>query len=196
MALSLYVAPVSEPVSLSEAKVHLRVSADQTDEDSLISALIKAAREYAESFTGRAIRTQTWDLKLDAFPCDEIVLPYPPVTSVTSITYVDTAGSTQTWDSSLYQTSLPSGPDAGKARIWPAYGQYFPQTRCQMDAVTVRFVAGYATVSAVPESIKAAVKLLIGHWYMNREHVAVGVGVGAVTVPMAADSLLWTYKVF
>lgn len=196
MALTLYTAPVSEPVSLSDAKTHLRVPSDVTDEDGLIAALITTAREYAEQYTGRAIRTQTWDYKLDAFPCDEIVLPMPPVTSVSSISYVDQNGDSQTWSASYYQTDLPSGPTAAKARIWPAYGQYFPQTRWQLNAVTVRFVSGYATVAAVPESIKAAIKLIVGHLYLNREDVAVGVGIGAIQVPKAADSLLWPLKVF
>lgn len=99
MALFLVMAPSIEPVSLAEAKAHLRVEVN--DENSLIQTLITAARQYVETATRRALLQQTWDDKLDAFPCGAIVLPLSPVTSVTSITYLDTAGVSQTWSSSL-----------------------------------------------------------------------------------------------
>lgn len=193
MALSLVTAPTVEPISLTEAKAHLRV--DVGDEDALIESLIKSAREYVETFTHRALLTQTWDSKLDAFPCDVIELPFAPVTSVTSITYVDTNGTSQTWSSSLYSTDLPSGPYARRARIMPAYQQVFPQTRAQMNAVVARFVAGYgAAATAVPESIRHAVKLLVGHLYARREPVQVG---NIVTpMPLTVDALLWPFKSF
>jgi uncharacterized phiE125 gp8 family phage protein len=197
MALTLVTAPTVEPVTLAEAKLHLRV--DTADEDALIDTLIRAARQYVETFTRRALIAQTWDDKRDEFPCGDgtIELPIAGVSSVTSISYVDTNGDTQTWSASLYQTDLPSGPKAPFARICPAYAQYYPQTRTQMNAVTVRFVAGYGTTSAaVPESLKAGIKLLIGHWFMNREAVMVGVGIGAVAVPATVDWLLWPYRAF
>jgi uncharacterized phiE125 gp8 family phage protein len=143
MALSLVTGPSVEPVTLAEAKVHLRQ--DVADEDALITTLITAARQWTETFTHRALITQTWDLKLDDFPCDnaDLELPLAPVASVTSISYVDTTGATQTWSASSYQTDLPTGPQAQRGRIAPAYAQYYPVPRSQLNAVTVRFVAGY-----------------------------------------------------
>src|SRR3954453_3955872 len=114
MALFQVTAPSTEPISTADAQLQCRV--DASDEDALIDALVKAAREHVETFTHRALITQTWDLKLDAFPCTgEIWLPKPPVASVTSITYLDTTGVSQTWASSNYRTDLPSGPWARKA---------------------------------------------------------------------------------
>ena len=120
---------------------------------------MSAAREYLEAFTRRALLTQTWDLKLDAFPCaDEVIwLPKPPVASVTSITYLDTAGASQTWSSSLYRTDLPAGPMAQRARITPAYAQYYPSTYGVTNAVTVRFVCGYGGATDVPAMLRACV---------------------------------------
>jgi len=197
MALSLVTAPAVEPVSVDEAKVHLRV--DTPDEDALIDDLIRAARQYVETFTRRALITQTWDDKRDGFPCGDgtIELPIAGVSSVTSISYVDTNGDSQVWSAALYQTDLPTGPKAPFARICPAYSQYYPQTRSQMNAVTVRFVAGYgAASSTVPASIKSAMKLLVGHWFQNREAVAVGIGIGGLQVPLTVDHLLWPYRAF
>ena len=192
MALSLVTGPTVEPIDLAEAKLHLRV--DTTDEDELVKTLIRAARQYVETFTRRALVTQTWDLMLDAFPCEAITLPMAGVTSVTSITYVDTNGATQTWSSSLYQTDLPTAPKAPFARIQPAYQQVYPMTRDQMNAVTIRFVAGNATAVTVPESLKAGIKLLVGHWFQNREAVVVGAGIGGVQVPLTVDHLLWPFR--
>jgi uncharacterized phiE125 gp8 family phage protein len=201
MALSLYTAPTTEPVTVAEAKLHIRATED-TVEDALVSSLITAAREYCETFTRRSFLPQVWDLKLDSF-CDPaaykdgvIWLPKPPVTAVTSITYLDTAGDSQTLSTSIYTYDLPSGPKASRARVQEAYGQVFPQTRSTLNAVTIRFAAGYATAAAVPYSIKAAMLLLIGHWYQNRETVVVGVGIGSVQVPTSAEALLWPYVAY
>ena len=196
MALFLVTAPSLEPVTLVEAKRHCRV--DTPDEDALIESLIKAAREYVESATHRPLMRQTWDWKLDEFPCgsdDRLVLPLPPVSSITSVTYVDTAGTTQTWTASLYRTSLPAGPKAGPATIEPAYGEGYPSTRGLSDAVTVRFVCGYGTtVETVPSSLRAAIKLLVSHWYVRREPVNVGNLVSPI--PLTITALVWPYMAF
>jgi uncharacterized phiE125 gp8 family phage protein len=198
MALSQVLAPATEPLTLDEVKQHLRVVDGVEDENGLIVSLIPTAREYVESFTGRPLIAQTWDDKRDGFPCagGAIVLPYPPVSAVSSITYLDTAGVSQAWGASNYLTDLPSGPKAQPARITPAYGVSYPSTYPVVNAVQIRFVCGYGSASSVPESLKAAMKVLIGHWYQNRESVVVGVGVGAVAIPHSVDALLWPYRVF
>jgi uncharacterized phiE125 gp8 family phage protein len=194
MALSLHTAAASLPVSVPEAKAQCRIDQAITDEDSLIEALVEAATDYVETATRRALMPQTWDDQRDAFPCDVIELPLSPVSAITSITYVDTNGDTQTWSSALYQTDLPVGPQAARARIQPVYGGYFPTTRDQLNAVTVRFVAGYANAAAVPEGLKAVIKLLVAHWYIRREPVNIGNIVSPV--PLTIDSLLWAFKSF
>lgn len=155
MALSLYAAPAGEPVSLDEAKGHLRVDTD--DDNGLIDGWIAAAREYVEAHTHRKLLTQTWDLKRDAFPCygEAIWLPFPPVSSVTSVTYTATDGTSTVWSSSLYTVDPPAGPQAEPARIVPAYGQSYPSTRSEVNAVTVRFVCGYGAAGDVPAMLKA-----------------------------------------
>ncbi len=195
--LSLVSAPQQEPVSLDEAKAHLRVETD--DEDGLIDGLIVAARELVETTTRRAVMPQTWDLVLDGFCASEyyrdgaLILPKPPVTAVSSISYVDTTGTTQVLPSSQYRTELPAGPKAMRARITEAYGVSWPSTRAVMGAVTIRFVCGYANEGAVPYGIKAAMLLLIGHWYARRE--ASSDGAIGETVP-GVESLLWPYAAF
>lgn len=193
MGLSLVTAPAAEPVSLAEAKAQCSIDASILDDDALLNGLIRGAREFVETYTGRALLTQTWDWKLDGFPCGAMVIPLAPVASVTSITYTDMNGAGQTWSSALYETDLPTGPQVQRARIQPVYLQIYPVTRVVFNAVVVRFVAGYgATGASVPYGILAAMKLLIAHWYTRREPVNVG---SLVTpIPFTVDSLLWPYK--
>ncbi len=192
-SLSLVTAPTAEPVDLDEVKTHLKV--DVVDDDELIVSWIQAAREHVETFTHRALMTQTWDYTLDCVPSDGVIwLPKAPTASITSLSYVDGTGTTQTWASSNYRTDIPAGPWARKARITSAYGVPWPVTRKVTGALTVRFVAGYGTARQVPSAIKAAMRLLIGHWYEQREAVIVGTSV--TPVPMAVDSLLWPFKSF
>ena len=171
-------------------------SANTTSDPELVR-LIAAARLHAENFTGRPLLTQTWDLGLWQFPSGALVLPFPPVASITSVSYVDTAGDVQTWSSALYATDLPSGPHAAPARIQPIYGESYPSTRSSgvFNGVTVRFVCGYgAAASSVPRPILSAMLMLIGSWYENRESVNVG---NVVTpMPQSVDALLWPYKAF
>src|SRR5205085_7972655 len=138
-SLSLVSPPANEPVSLDEAKEHLRVTS--TDQDNLIRHLISAARIYCENKLGQPIVTQTWDLKLDGFPCDAIRVPRPPLQSVTSITYLDSGGSLQTLNPSTYLVLDSTTPPAsGPAhtppligRIESAYGLTWPSTRYQSN---------------------------------------------------------------
>lgn len=182
MALVLNTAATTEPVSLTEARLHLRV--DANEDSVLIESLIKAATNQAQIFTHRQFINATWKLILDGFPT-EIVVPRPPLSSVTSIQYVDTAGATQTLATAGYQVDTDTEP----GRIREAYGQQWPSTRDEMGAVTVTYVAGYgATATSVPEDIKAAIKLLVAHWYENREPVVVGST--AVLLPLTVEALL------
>lgn len=157
--------PAVEPVTLAEAKVRCRI--DTTDEDSTHTDMIVAAREYCEGVVGRQFINATWKEYFDRFPSDEIRLSKPPLSSVTSITYVDADGDTQTWTASLYQTDAISEP----ARIKPAYGESWPTTRDDTyNAITVTFVAGYgAAASDVPPNFKQAIFLLVGLWHRDRE---------------------------
>lgn len=195
MALSLVTAATEEPVSLDEAKTQCRVDTD--DEQLLLIALIQAARDYAETFTHRALITQVWDLKLDAFPDDDTIwVPKPPLQTTPTapvVTYVDSNGTTQTVSSTLYTIDAPAGPHARMARIVPAYSCYWPTTRDVPNAVTVRFYAGYGLQASVPAAIKTAIKLLVAQWFSNR--AATGAA-NLATIPLGVDALLWPYKAF
>jgi uncharacterized phiE125 gp8 family phage protein len=190
--LHLVTGPSDQPITTEAAKLHLKV--EHSDDDDLIATLCAAALDYVETGTRRKCLTQTWDDKRDGFPCwgEPWVLDFPPVSAVSSISYVDTNGTTQTWSSAEYVTDLPTGAHAAPGRIWPAYSYSWPQTRTQRNCVTVRFVCGFATAELVPSGMVAAQKLLIGHWYAHRETVVVG----TITqqIGQAADALIWQHR--
>ena len=100
MSLVQTAAPSVEPVTTTNQKDWMRV--DGSDEDTIIGNLAAASRAYVEMSTNRQMITATWVYKFDTFPQGDLVLPISPLQSVTSITYVDTAGATQTWSNSLY----------------------------------------------------------------------------------------------
>ena len=186
----LVTAPAAEPLTLAEAKLHLKL--DVTADDDLITSLIVAARQHVETVTGRALVTQTWDIKYDEFPREldaPIMLPKPPIASVTSVKYLDAAGVEQTWSSANYITDLPSGAWAGFGRIRPGMSTAYPATYAVINAVTVRIVCGYGAAAAVPDGLKAAMKILIGHWYVNR-------GDSDAEPPAAVVALLGGFRVW
>ena len=192
MALKLITAPTTYPVTLAEAKAHLRV--DSTDEDTLITAMITAATETAEQITGRAIMPQTWELTLDGFP-SEFELTRVPAVSVTSLKYINESGVLTTMSTDDYV--LDNYDDFGFAKVELAWGFDWPIPRDTPNAVTLRFVAGYANAAAVPESIKAWIKLTVSAMYENREAEAYSSRAVSTTVKMSfVDGLLDRYKVW
>lgn len=185
----------AEPVTVDEVKAHCRIE-HSFDDDVYLPALIKAARMFAEDYTDRAFITQTWAYKLDEFPCSSfenpyaaIVLPRARAIAISSIAYVDEDGTTQTLSSSLYQVDTSSEP----ARVIPAWGETWPDTRSQLNAVTITYTAGYGAAAAVPENIKLAIKFLVGQWYENREPTVTGTIV--TEVPFTVKALLNPFRV-
>lgn len=184
--IDLTSAPSVEPVSRVEAKLHLNV--DKSSDDDLIDAIITASRIYCENQLHRAFITQTHKLYMNRFP-GEILVPRPPLQSVTSITYVDTDGTSQTVTASDYQEDITSEP----GRIKPAFGSSWPSPRDQYKSITVTLVAGYGDAATdVPRSIVSAIKLLVGQLYMFREPVITGTIVAKL--PFTFQALLETER--
>jgi uncharacterized phiE125 gp8 family phage protein len=198
VALQLLAGPVQEPLSLAQAKAHLRV--DYADDDALIQAQIIAVREYAETATNRAFVTQTWKLVLDLFPAvpthafswqddfAQFLIPFPPLQSVTSIVWLDTAGNPTTISAGNYIVDSASEP----ARVAVAFGKTWPSDALQPIAgVQLTFVAGWPSPAQVPESIKQMMRLLLGAYYQNREDVVIDRRVAAVELPKGFEALRW-----
>lgn len=177
----------TQPVTLAEAKAHLRV--DHTADDTLITALIVAATQEAEQYTGRSLALNTWTLMLDAFPTSEIRLLWPTVTAVTAVSYVDTAGATQTLDAADYVLDDHSEP----AWLLPAVDTEWPNTYDSANAVSITYTAGLGT--SCPEAVKAWIKLRIGTLYEFREAAISGTIVSELPRDFALG-LLDRYKVY
>ena len=181
--VKLVTAATEEPVTTAEAKTHLAV--DDSYYDSFIGDLITAARSQIEDLTNLQMVTATHDLYLDRFPAgrEPLNIPKGHLQSVTSITYVDTAGDSQTLAGSDY--SVITSRSVGF--VEPVYEKTWPIARKQSDAVTVRFVAGYGAAADVPQGLKQAILLLVGSMFENREGTQAG---PAGIVPVAVKSLV------
>lgn len=192
-ALVLVTAPAAEPLTLAEAKDHLRITT--TDRDSYITRLVKVARERVETITRRALITQTWDYKLYGFPGWEIEIPLPQLASVDSIKYLEpSAGVETTLATSEYRVSGVGGHNPG--RVAPAFGKSWPTTYGVDESVTVRFAAGYGAAAAVPEQIKHAMCLLLGAWNEYSEEVIGDLrAVASLPMPVNVMSILRPFVV-
>lgn len=191
MATKLITAASVEPLTLTQTKDHLRVT--HTTDDALISALIPGARRYAEHYTRRALITQVWELLIDEFPYatrESLEIPFAPLQSIDSITYYDTDGAEQTLPVADYQVDSDSEP----GRVAPVVGVTWPGTEDRLNAVTIRFTAGYGdSPGDVPEGIGQAMLMMIGHLYERRETTIVGTIIAEV--PFATKALLDPYKI-
>lgn len=201
MGITVITGPSEEPVSLTMAKGFLRIDVSDTTEDQILNVIIKAARRLGELHCKRAFITTTLEQTLDGFPFNRhclsrnyqslerlpqsnaiIQLEKPPLVSVTSITYVDSNGDVSVLDDNQYHVS-PGSP----GRIEPAYGLSWPQARCQMDSVKIRYVAGFGNASAVPEDAVACLCMVISHLYNHREIVS---DINYTEVPVTMKALL------
>ncbi len=183
-------APTEKPVSLEEAKLELRITWD--GENSRIDSYIQAATDWGQEVaTWRQFVTATRTLHLDEFPGSTMAIPvpFPPLSSVTTVKYIDTDGTQQTWASSKYRVDTSSEP----GRITPAFDQVWPVTRAITDAVEVEFVCGYGAASAVPQGIKKAILWLVVHQHENRQPIALGPGVAEI--PWTMRNMFAQYSV-
>jgi len=188
VSLQLVTPPSGEPVSLAETKLHLRV--DFNEDDALINGCIAAARQAAETITGRQLISARWKLVLDAFPACAILVAKCPVQSVASIQYLDMNGSSQTMPAADYVVDTACEP----ARITPVFGKTWPPTLPQIGAVSVTFDAGYGSASNVPEGIKSWIKLRVGSLYAHREEMSILMR-GRIDPLPFVDGLLDPYRV-
>lgn len=162
-------------IDLTEAKLFLRVT--HTAENDLIDGMIQAAHVWVETYTRRTLISETFDLRFKDFPWFDtpLVVPRAPLVSVTSITYLDENGVTQTWASSNYAVRTLAGPTAGRGYIETTPTTTFPATLIEAEyPVTVRAVTGYGSASALPAGIKSAMYLLIGDLYTQRQVTITG----------------------
>ena len=174
-------------IPLDTARAHLRV--EHTDEDAYIESLIEAATATIEGphGIGVALVSQTWAMTFDGFLPSPFALPLYPVQSVTSITYTDTDGQTQTLDPSLYQFAK-----GNPAVVERAPGASWPAVRRQLNAATATFAVGFgASAADVPADLRHAILLMVGHLYEQRE----AVGTPKAETPLGFAALTERYRV-
>lgn len=193
MGLSTVTPPALEPLSLDEAKAHSEMTS--SDRDGLISGYILSAREFVENSTHLKLITQTLDYTIDEgwpYVCSRgyeqfrIEFPVKPVASVTSITYVDTSGASQTLASNQYVLRN----DGPVHFVEPVYGVTWPAVRCQTAAVTVRFVAG-GDLSSVPNPLMQVMRLLVAHQIEKREPIGTD---NLAEVALTVEAFLSPYR--
>ena len=185
-------APAATPVSLAEAKAHLRV--EHSEDDTLITAMITAATERLDGWSGilgRCLVMQTWVCEFDGFPCsDRLRLPLAPLGNITSVTFRDSDNVERTLSADTY---YPVSDNLGPA-VNLVSALSWPSTYDRADAVTVTASFGYGAASAVPAPIKAAILLMVGDLYRNRESGVVGPVAVEVKMSATVDALLAPYR--
>jgi len=212
---SLASPPAIEPVTLDELKAHCRV--DTTADDALLTALIVAARQWAEHYTGRAFISQTWQYWIDADqmlprpslekimdvyvhpfgndpyvrrPRSYIPLPHAPLQSVASVQFFDDTDTATVWDPSNYFVDNAREP----GRVVLRTGAVWPCPMRMPNGLMIQYVAGYgATADMVPEVLNLAIKQIAAHWYEHRGEA--GAQTDATQMPLVIQSLLNPYRI-
>jgi hypothetical protein len=214
--------PTLEPLTLYEAKRHLKMD-DYSDDDAHIQDWIRAARMTIEAHYNLALLPQTLQLVLDGFfqPTAEratwlpatgtwlgtwgsvgvwgsglvnawsVLELTPPLQSITSVQYLDPSSILQTMPTANYGIDKSTFP----GRLYPTIGHTWPITAPLPGAVQITFAAGYQSQASVPDDIKAAIRLLLGHFYANREQVVMSIGRAgkAIDLPRGVDQLMGAY---
>lgn len=189
----LVTAPTITPVTVDQLKDQLDLDADDDDFDTLLSALLAAAVAHLDGWTGilgRCLCDQTWRQDFDTFyRC--LPLPLAPVVSITSVTYLDADGASQTVAGSNYR--LLNDELGPHVKFYDTFA--FPAVRSEGPSVSVTYVAGYgasAGVSLAPDSIKQAIVIAVRHWFDNPGMVAFTPGLARL--PLAFDALIAPHR--
>lgn len=190
MSLVTITSPATEPISLEMARLQCKCGAD---EDALLSLYIQSAREWAEDYLNRALITQTIELRLDAFPAGDIKLLKANAQSIVSITYTDATGADQVLPGTAYVLDAEAS-HAGW--VLPADGTSWPATAGVINAVRVRYLAGYGSeAAAVPANIRLWMLAMVVLQYEQRSPVVVGATVAGLP-DRYTDRLLDFYRVY
>lgn len=192
MSWQITVQPATEPITLVEAKSHLRVTF--ADEDTYINTLITSARKYCEAYCNRVFITQTWRQNENAWAYP-IKLMVNPVISLTSLKYIDTNEAQQTITDNTNNFQKDFNSDV--AKIYSGLVEAFPAIGISINPIEIITVCGYGAASDVPDDIKHAIKLMVSHLYENREMVNVPLNSLSSDIPMpsAVPSLLNRYRI-
>ena len=186
--------PVVEPVTITDAKAHLRVDTDA--DNTYIMGLVAAARAWVEEYLDRSLVHTQWTMRLDGFPpngLDNLELPRPPMAtasavSAVAITYTTETGAVVVFPSHEYRVDRNSTPGA----ISPLYEQAWPVHRRDDNSVTITWWGGYGEDGTkVPKVVRAAILMLVAYWYERR---LAADQVAATAVPFGVSSMLDSIK--
>lgn len=187
MALVLTSGPVLEPVTVAEAKAHLRI--DGTAEDTLIASLILTSRLHVEAALGLALITQSWRMLLDRWPLHkDIELPLRPLQTVDEVRVWPEVGPAAVVDEDDYLVDAASVPPrlVRTGVVWRQPGR-------AANGIEIDLTVGYGTATSdVPEPIRQALLLLVSHWYERRDPIEVGAP--QTMVPSPVSHLLEPYR--
>lgn len=184
MSSHLLTPPAGEPVALADMKAFLRV--ETSDEDDIVAALITSASVHVETWTRRALMTQTWRLTLDTWPEEGRIAVMPaPLQSLVAARVYDAGGTARSINVQAFMLDL-----AGSSLVFTPSA--LPMPGRLAAGIELDVVAGYGDALAVPEPFKQAIRLLIAHWYENRALVTDG---SNVALPHTVAALLAPYRV-
>lgn len=212
MITQLVTSSTGEPINLEEVKIHLRLDVGETQEDDLILGLIGAARERVENITHRKLMPETHYVYYNDWPSDEdrnwdrftpnpnpdyryFNIPYPPLRSIPSsgLYYTNSSGSSTTLSSTKWDADTAGEP----GRLVLDYNSDWPTvTLAENNPIRIEFNCGYAGSTDIPNSIKVAMKLMIGNWYENREENYVGPVGTVIEISNTVKALLSPYRIF
>lgn len=172
-------------VSRDEMKTYLRLESDITEDDTLIDSLIKAAETKIENICSIAITTKTYDGYLNDLP-GIVEVPVPPLQSISAITYYNDEYTGTVVDSDSYVVQTYDNIEYGEIILKKGYTWPIPDATVNRFKIT--FVAGFGDdYSTIPDDLKTAIKMIVAHWYDNRE---------SQEIPPAAENLYMNYKVY